>query len=813
MPDTLDDYNGRFLIDPCVRMQIEELFQQAHERHIAGDFSAAHEIYSRIVELDPLHGPAHFRLAVIALQQGRFQDAIVGLTRALEIEPDNRRYREALGQAYAFAHRHADAASVYRTLLEADASDPDHWFGLASALQAQGAHHDAAQAWEALTQRDPQRADAFNNLGNCRRLLGEAEHAQNAYERALAAQPGNVEALVNLGTLLRSQGQHAQALAMLREAVAGSPDSTAALVNLGALLLDEGDPQEAANVLERALKIAPDFAHAAYNYGNALHALGRRREAQAQYRHALTIDAAHAEAANNLGNVCRELAEHKAAMDAFETAIRARPDFVDAWNNAANLQRALGHHDRACELLRKALELAPEHSPTLNNLGNVLKDRGELDDGVACFERAVKSDPDNLTAHSNLLYALSFQSASPEAILAQARRWSAQHEAPLRTVRFSHTPKDMQGRRLRIGYVSADFREHCQALFMTPLLSHHDRSRFEIHAYSSVVRPDEVTARLATHVDAWHDVRQLNDAALAEKIHADGIDILVDLTMHMADGRPLLFARRPAPVQVAWLAYPGTTGIDAIGYRFTDPHLDPPSFEAHYTERTIRLPDTFWCYDPLAREPAVNALPAKQAGHVTLGSLNNPCKLTESTLELWSRVFAALPDARLILMAAPGEAQQRLAARLARHGIDPARVRFVPFQPREAYLRTYHEIDLAIDTLPYNGHTTTLDALWMGVPVVTRVGATCAGRAGLSQLANLGLDSLAAFSDEDFVQTVVSLATYLPRLAHLRASLRARMQASPLMDGARFARGMESAYETMWREWADAGVGGAHTAS
>ncbi|NIE64700.1 tetratricopeptide repeat protein [Burkholderia sp. Ax-1719] len=786
-------------------MQTEELFQQAHERHIAGDFAAACEAYSRIVELDPLHGPAHFRLAVIAMQQGRFQEAVGGLTKALEIEPANRRYREAIGQAYAFSQRHAEAAAAYRTLLEEDASDADHWFGFASALQAQGAYHDAAQAWEVLTQRDPQRADAFNNLGNCRQLLGEAALAQASYERALAAQPGNADALVNLGTLLRAQGQHAQALALLREAVEAAPDSTAALVNLGVLLVDEGNPQEAAAVLERALKIAPDFAHAAYNYGNALHALGRRSEAQAQYRHALSINPAHAEAANNLGNVCRELGEHKAAMDAFETAIRVRPDFVDAWNNAANLQRTLGQHDKACALLRKALELAPEHSPTLNNLGNVLKDRGELDEGIACFERAVKSDPDNLTAHSNLLYALSFQSAAPEAILEEARRWSGQHEAPLREQRYFHEPKDLQGRRLKIGYVSADFREHCQALFMTPLLANHDRSRFEIHAYSSVVRPDEVTARLAAHIDVWHDVRQLNDAALAQQIYADGIDILVDLTMHMADGRPLLFARQPAPVQVAWLAYPGTTGIDAIGYRFTDPHLDPPSFEAHYTERTVRLPDTFWCYDPLAREPAVNALPAKQAGHITLGSLNNPCKLTDSTLALWSRVFAALPDARLMLMAAQGDAQALLATRLAQHGIDPARVRFVPFQPRDAYLRTYHQIDLAIDTLPYNGHTTTLDALWMGVPVVTRVGATCAGRAGLSQLANLGLDALAAFSDEDFVQTVVSLSTYLPRLAYLRATLRARMEASPLMDGARFARGMETAYAAMWSEWSGAG--------
>ncbi|WP_043285330.1 tetratricopeptide repeat protein [Paraburkholderia oxyphila] len=781
-------------------MQIEDLFQLAHELHIGGDLVRARETYSRIVDLDPLHAAAIFRLAAVDIQEGRFQDAIARLTRALELEPGNRRYREALGQAYAFEQRHEESASIYCSLLADDADDPDLWFGLGSALQAQGALREAASAWESVAQRDPHRADALNNLGNCFRLLDEPTHAESAYERALAAHPGNADALTNLGTLLRSQGRHAEAQVLLREAVAAAPESLAALVNLGAVLIEYGNPQEAADVLARAVAIAPAFAPAVFNYGNALHALGHGREAQAQYRRVLEIEPGHAEAANNLGNVCRELGEHKAAMEAFETAIQARPDFVDAYNNAANLLRALGRQDAACALLRKALALAPTHSATLNNLGNVLKDRGELDEGIACLRQALASDPGNLTAHSNLLYALSFQSSDAAAILAEARRWSAQHERPLRGSRIVPAPVRASRRRLKIGYVSADFREHCQAFFMMPLLSNHDRTRFEIHAYSSVVRPDAVTARLASHVDVWHDVRQLGDAALAEKIRADGIDILVDLAMHMADGRPLLFARQAALVQVAWLAYPGTTGLDAMNYRLTDPFLDPSSHDSQYSERSIRLPDTFWCYDPLTVEPAVNALPAERAGYVTLGSLNNPCKLTDATLDLWAAVFAALPDARLLLMAAQGEARERLTARLARHGINAARVRFAAFQPRDAYLRTYHEIDLALDTLPYNGHTTSLDAMWMGVPVVTRVGATCAGRAGLSQLANLGLDELAAFSDDAFVRTVVELSNDLPRLAGLRASLRACMEASPLMDGARFARGMEAAYEAMWRE-------------
>jgi predicted O-linked N-acetylglucosamine transferase (SPINDLY family) len=261
----------------------------------------------------------------------------------------------------------------------------------------------------------------------------------------------------------------------------------------------------------------------------------------------------------------------------------------------------------------------------------------------------------------------------------------------------------------------------------------------------------------------------------------------------------LLFARKPAPVQVAWLAYPGTTGIAAIDWRLTDPWLDPLAHDSHYTERSWRLPDTFWCYDPLSSGPAVNALPALVSGHVTFGSLNNPCKLTDATMRLWSRVFSRLPAARLVLMAAEGQVRHRLTQRLAQAGIDPARVRFLPYRPREDYLRSYHEIDVGLDTLPYNGHTTSLDALWMGVPVVTRVGATVAGRAGLSQLANLGLTELAAQTDDAFVATAVSLAKDLPRLAGLRAGLRERMEQSPLMDGERFARGVEASYEGMWR--------------
>lgn len=293
-------------------------------------------------------------------------------------------------------------------------------------------------------------------------------------------------------------------------------------------------------------------------------------------------------------------------------------------------------------------------------------------------------------------------------------------------------------------------------------------------------------------------MRLLDDSALCDTVRADRIDILVDLTMHMANGRPLLFARKPAPVQIAWLAYPGTTGIDAMDFRISDPRLDPVGVDHHYSERTLRLPDTFWCYDPLA-DQSINVLPATERGHLTLGCLNNPCKVTDDALRLWSGVMREIPDARLRLLAPGGRhGRQRLLRRLDLQGIASSRVELIEFKPRAQYLRSYLDIDLALDTFPYNGHTTSLDALWMGVPVLTRVGHTCVGRGGFSQLFHVDLLELAATSDAEFVRAAVALANDLPRLAALRRELRPRLEGSALMDGARFARSMEAAYRRAW---------------
>ncbi|QCP53726.1 tetratricopeptide repeat protein [Trinickia violacea] len=785
-------------------------FEAAKARHLAGDLAAAGVLYREVLAAEPNHHEAMFRTGILEWQSGRGGDALSWLDRAIEQQPDAVRYRFGKGQIFAALGRYDDAAAVYHSVLAQQPESVDAWFALGSMLQAKGEWPGAIDAYSAVLAREPQHLDALNNLGNCHRLRGELDAAEDAYRRALALRPDYASALANLATLIQARGRIDDAIALLREAVAAELGVAAHLVNLGVALGERRRFAEAAEALERALAIDARVPEAAYNLANILQALGRHREAAVQYGAAIALRADHADAYNNLGNVCQALGEYAAAAEAFDAAIRIRPSFVAAWNNAGNLARTLGHMDEAEARYRKALAVDAAHAVSHNNLGNVLKDTGALDEAVDCYRRALAHDPANVIAHSNLAYALTFQSEDGYAIRDECLRFAERHEAPYRVAGAAraalpaYANERAPSRRLRIGYVSADFRDHCQTLFTTPLFSHHDHAGFEIFCYSTVAQPDEYTRRLAAHADVWRDVGDLDDAPLAQRIRDDRIDILVDLTMHMANGRPLLFARRPAPVQAAWLAYPGTTGSGAIGYRLTDPWLDPqdaPNVDDQYSERSIRLPDSFWCYDPLTDALDVNPLPALETGRITFGCLNNTCKLTDHTLRLWAGVLALVRDARLVLMAAPGKARERLSARLAAHGIAPERVGFFAFRPRAAYLETYHEIDLALDTFPYNGHTTSLDAFWMGVPVVTRVGRTAVGRGGLSQLANLGLPELAAHSDDEYVRIAVQWANDRPRLASLRAGLRARMERSALMDGESFARGVEGAYRRMWGEW------------
>jgi predicted O-linked N-acetylglucosamine transferase (SPINDLY family) len=408
--------------------------------------------------------------------------------------------------------------------------------------------------------------------------------------------------------------------------------------------------------------------------------------------------------------------------------------------------------------------------------------------------------------HSNLIFTLHYHPGYDfRTISDEQQRWNRQFSEPLQMSLQPYANDPGGERPLRIGYVSADFRDHAVGRFLLPLFERHDRERFEIFCYSGVSRPDKMTERLRALTGPWRPTFGVPDDRLAEIIREDRVDILVDLSLHSGGNRLPVFARQPAPVQLSWLGYPGSAGIPAIGYRLTDACMDPPGSRSRGTAGSagelLRLPNCWCCYQPAEDAPEIASLPALSARKVTFGSLNHFSKVHEGVLARWAGVLEAVNGSRLLFPCPEGIARERVRAFFGARGIAGERLELVNYLPRSEFLRLYERIDIGLDTFPYNGMATTCDALWMGTPVLTLPGEMPASRAGLSLLSCVGLGELVAHSEEDYVRLATELAANLSRLAELRASLRGRMLASPLMDAPTFARDVEAAYRSMWRRW------------
>ncbi len=745
---------------------ISELLTNGVEHHQNGRLADAERVYRQILESEPDHSDALHLLGVAAHQVGNHELAIELIGRSIQLNGDEAHIHNNLGGACRACGRFLDAITAFGRALELN---PDYF-------------------------------EANINLANTFRDCGKLDEAVACYRQAIKLQPNLPVTHLNLGVILNDLGIASQAIECYRRALELNPSFPEAFNNLGIVLHGMGNRDEAIACYRRALALNPQYADAMNNFGNVLCDQGSLDEGIAFYRQALGLHPGFAQAHNNLGFALKRQGKLDEAVTCFRRAMELKPDDAEICNNLGAALKSQGKLDEAIVCCRRALALNPNDAEAHNHLGNVLKDQGNLEEAIACYRRAVELKPNLVNAHSNLIYTRLFSPGyDAQTSFEEHRGWNDQHAAPLARMILPHRNDRAEDRRLRIGYVSPDFRNHVVGRNLIPLFQEHDHQRFEIHCYADVPSRDGLTDRFESDADVWHDTSSLNDEQLASLIRLDEIDILVDLTLHMAQNRLLVFARKPAPVQVTFAGYPGTTGLTAIDYRLTDPYLDPPGLnDRFYSETSVRLSETFWCYDPLESEAQVNSLPMLKTGQVTFGCLNNFCKVNQPVLRIWARVLNSVESSRLLILAGEGTHRQRAWQLLENEGIARDRVTFVSNRPREQYLAYYHEIDIGLDTVPYNGHSTSLDSYWMGVPVVTLVGPTVAGRAGLSQLNNLGLTELIAQSTDQYVQIATELARDLPRLTQLRATLRSRMQASPLMDAPRFARSIEAAYIAMW---------------
>jgi predicted O-linked N-acetylglucosamine transferase (SPINDLY family) len=802
----------------------------------AGQFETAIQLLRQAIRLKPSHAAAHNNLGNTLKAFRQYEEAIAEYREAIRLRPDLADAFINLGNALMALEKNDEAIAAYRRSIQLAPGVAEVHSNLGHLLTTMGRLEEAIAACREAVRLRPNLPEAHNNLANALKKSVKTDEAIDSYREAIRLRPDFTEAHYNLGISLQTAGRRDEAIAAYRQAIQLKPDYAEAWSDLGNAIRETEDLDEATWCYRRSINANPNYAPAHYNLGLVLFKQEKVDEAIESHQTAVLLKPDFVEALCSLGNLLRDANRASEAIPFYRRAIAARPDHADAhYLLGTALQKTDAFAD-AIAAYRETLRLKPDHDMAHNDLGNAFYSDGQLDESIAAYRQAIRLNPRLAIAHSNLGFALSNVGQIDQSIAAsrqalelkpdyqkghggmlfsllyhpgydtkmlfdELQQWNRAHAASIE--RFTEYPNspDPQ-RRLRVGYVSPDFRQHTISMNLIPLFKHHDRRQFEIFCYANVARPDDLTAEYRGYADQWRDISSLTDAEAIEQIREDQIDILVDLALHTAQNRVLIFAAKPAPVQATFAGYPGSTGLQTIDYRLTDAYLDPPRLDDQfYSESSYRLPNSFWCYEPLGTRVEVNPLPAKTNGYLTFGSLNSFRKVNEPVLLLWAQVLKAVDNSRLIMLSPPGSHRRRALEFLLSKGVEGDRVEFVTQSGRSKYLEYYHRIDISVDTLPYNGHITSLDSIWMGVPVVTLIGKTVVGRAGVSLLTNVGLPELIAHTPEQFVQITSELAGNLNRLAELRATLRGRLESSPLMDAPGYTRDVESAYRQMWSTW------------
>ncbi len=564
--------------------------------------------------------------------------------------------------------------------------------------------------------------------------------------------------------------------------------------------------QEAWRAARKLLEIDSHDPDALHVLGSILHRQGHLEAAVNNYRQALQIDPGKVETHYFLANALREQGFFEAAENEYQRTIALQPDHVEALNNLSALLTNRGRIQQAAELLQRALRVRPDSHQMLINLGRANLHAGNAVEAATVFRRVIELQPGLADAHSNLLACLNYlPGLEPRTVFEQHQSWATAHTCTIAPNNTWYNDPDPH-RRLHVAYLSADLCEHSVARFLQPVLASHDHESLEITCYSDVTKPDAITRQLRGLCNHWRETASLSDEQLAGLVTRDKIDILVDLAGHTAHNRLLVFAHKPAPLQVSWLGYPNTTGLASIDFRLTDARADPPGeTDALHTESLLRLPRSFICYGPPQDAPEPTTPPSQSAGHITFGSFNNLAKTTPELIETWSRILSAVPGSRLLLKSratADPATRQRLLALFSAADVNVERIGFLNPEPSHfEHLAAYRQIDIALDTFPYHGTTTTCEALWMGIPVITRAGPVHAARVGVSLLAQVGLDQLVATGEKEYIRTAARLAGDRELLATLHHTLRGTMRRSSLCDAAGFTAELEQAYRKMWVDW------------
>ena len=597
--------------------------------------------------------------------------------------------------------------------------------------------------------------------------------------------------------------QLSQAEKLCRQALLQSPRDPGLLHALGVLALRSGRAANAVDLIRQAIAIDDSVASCFLDLGRGYSALQRFDEADAVFQRAVSMARADPDIHFGAGMACALAGRFEIAARHFENCLRLNPGSARACYNLGLTHMKQGRIDDAAVCYQRALEIDPADFNARLNLGIAFVRQGMIDEAISCFRQALRLKPQDKRAHYNLGLALLYADAAPEELFSWHQEVSSTLETPDRepSLDFDNVPEP--DRKLKIGYVSPDFRKHSVANFIEPVIANHDRSQFEVYCYFNHAKHDEVSERLERLADYWRPCHDLSDDQLAAQIRSDEIDILVDLAGHMKGNRLPVFARKIAPVQVSYLGYPATTGLKSMDFRLVTNTTDPPGEERWHSEQLYRLPRTLWCYrPPPAAHEVERTPPLVRNNFATFGSMNNIAKLSSRTIDVWAEILRRNSTARLVLTGIPERAgRTALLERFEAHGIDTRRITIHDRLPSEEYWKLLNGIDIALDPFPYNGTTTTCETLWTGIPLVNLIGNSSVSRAGYALLKVVGLEQLATPDETAYIETALRLASDPKLLTELRSDLRQRMEDSPLRDERGFTQDLEAAFRDMWKDW------------
>jgi predicted O-linked N-acetylglucosamine transferase (SPINDLY family) len=697
-----------------------------------------------------------------------------------------------------------EALASYDQAIALEPSNADYYYNRGNALKDLKQFDEAVTSYDRVIALNSDHAGAFYNRGNVLGQLKRFDESLASYQRVIALQPGHVEAHVNRGIVLHELKRFDEALASFDRALALKPDHVLACVNRGIALHELKRLDEALASFDIAIQSKSDCAEAFNFRGNTLQALKRLDEAIASYDKAIASRPNYAEAFSNRANALQQLRRFDEALGSCNRAIALRPNYAESYINRGIVLMEMMRLDEALASCDRALSVRPDYAEALSVRAAVLQAQGKIDDAITAYRYALNIRPDDVTIHTNLIFALNFD-ASASAVDRQNERarWNKRHAQQFVDNLGPHANDPDPYRRLRIGYLTNRFRRQAAAYAFGGVLLCHDPGQVEVFCYSDNLQEDDVTARFRSRADQWRNTSGLSDDKLAELVRHDRIDILVDLVGHMAGHRLRVFARKPAPIQVTAWGEPTGTGLETMDYLLADPVLVPAAERALLTERVVDLPNFlgYWSPEPL---PEPGPLPAIAQGHVTFGSFNRLDKILDPVINVWTMILHALPAARLVLkdrILMDSNQRARIETAFATNGISAERLTLLGVSNRISHFSAYQKIDIALDCFPHSGGMTTLDALWMGVPVVTWPGRTISSRLAAASLSAIDLTDFIAADTESYVKLAVAKGSNLAALARLRASLRPHIAGSVVGDPQRYSRAVESAYRDMWRRW------------